>query len=184
MLEVRKIKVNDYTSVHLEEGTITIYKNGQLRCSGFEDSINYLEFHCYFNDISDREAFLILEEFQSYYVSTVLQKTQEERVELTELLSALHNLIPRYRYYMQAFRKLNKNKQFRNNCGFWKMIFDIYFDAGDGKVGRLASRILLRNNLHNRELWETLTEFYNDISYRKAIVKKILSDIKKYREKQ
>ena len=80
---------------------------------------------------------------------------------------------------MKFFRKLYRDKKFRHNYEFWQLIFDTYFDSGNAKVGKFASRILLRNNPYDSELWEILTELENDINYRKSVVKKIVYDIKK-----
>ena len=104
---------------------------------------------------------------------------QKEQRKLTEFLFWLHDIITSYKYRMKFFRKLYRDKKFRHNYEFWQLIFDTYFDSGNAKVGKFASRILLRNNPYDSELWEILTELENDINYRKSVVKKIVYDIKK-----
>lgn len=182
MTEIQHIKILDNKEVRIDKKDISIYKNKQLRCSGFEDCIDYLEHHCYFNDISDEDAFTILEGYQDYYIATVLQQAQETQEELTETLCSIQPLITDSKYRLKFFRKIYRDKRFRFNLPFWRIVFFVYFDLDEGKIGRLASRILLRANPNDRELWEYLTELYSDIRYRQAIAKKIINDIKKYNE--
>lgn len=178
MIEIKKIKINNQVSVQLEGGNILIYKNGHLRCSGFEDSVDYLEFHCYFNDIDNKEFYSILKAFQNYYTSNVLQKNKKEQLKLTGLLSAIHTMVNSHKYCLQFFKKLVKDKKFQNNYYFWEVVFKEYYGSGHDSVVKLAYRRLLRINPYNKDLWSLLTEFY-DISCRSAVVKKILSDIER-----
>jgi len=180
MTEIQEISIHNIKIVvKVERSSIAIYKNNQLRCSGFKESIDYLLYHCYFNDFSNEEALTIIEAYQDYYIKKLLQVEQKEQRKLTEFLFWLHDIITSYKYRMKFFRKLYRDKKFRHNYEFWQLIFDTYFDSGNAKVGKFASRILLRNNPYDSELWEILTELENDINYRKSVVKKIVYDIKK-----
>jgi len=172
------IRVNNRVFVQIEGSDILIKKDGQLRCSGFEDGIDYLLFHCYFNDITYEDVLTILKAFQNYYMSNILQKNKKEQSELTELLCGIHNVILSHKPCLHFFRKIGKNPKIRNNIQFWEGIFDVYFGSGHEIITKLAYRRMLRINLHNKELWALLLEFY-DTSCRTALIKRIMNDIEK-----
>jgi len=98
-----------------------VYRDDHILHSGFENSIEYLEYNCYFNEITDQEFTVILESFQDYYTSKILQENEEINSSLTSLLCAMHVINSNSKYCRQFFRKLLRDSKLRNNYGFWEI---------------------------------------------------------------